>query len=329
MSQTRRQLASKGRDDKGGDGKDKEDRCSDCSKVVLDKEHGLQCEVCDFWYHSKCQKIDDDTYKLLSSGANNAIHWYCTSCNKGVAKLLQAMSKMQARQDRMDDDLKQVKDNVALIKDELDRVGDLARTTDTKLETLIEAKLVEGFDKKFGTSVDSKVKIMKEDVAESLEIEKRKNNIVFHGVKEADVVSLESLELNDFGKTADQEMIEEVLKTGLRLDASRHIEEVYRIGKYVAGKTRPLRVRIRTFEARNEILKRARDLKDCTEFKRIYIAPDLTRKQQEFDKDLRDHVKKFRDEGHQNVKIKSGKVVKNGTGNQVVILYQPPIEIKF
>jgi hypothetical protein len=118
-------------------------------------------------------------------------------------------------------------------------------------------------------------------------------------------------------------MIEEILKVGLRLDATRHIEEVQRIGRYTEGKIRPLRVKIKTFEARNEVLKRARDLKGLNEFKSIFIAPDLTRKQQEVDKDLRDKVKKFREEGHSNVRIKQGKVIKNEEGQQVVVLYQP------
>jgi len=38
-------------------------------------------------------------------------------------------------------------------------------------------------------------------------------------------------------------------------------------------------------------------LKDCEDFKRVYIAPDLTRKQQECDKDLREHVKSFERKG--------------------------------
>jgi len=45
-------------------------------------------------------------------------------------------------------------------------------------------------------------------------------------------------------------MIEEVLKIGLRLDASRHIEEVQHIGCFVQGKIRPLKVRIKTVEVR-------------------------------------------------------------------------------
>jgi len=90
----------------------------------------------------------------------------------------------------------------------------------------------------------------------------------------------------------------------------------------VEGKCRPLRVRIKTFEARNEVLKRARDLIESEEFKNIFIAPDLTRKQQQVDKDLREKVKKFRSEGHSGVRIRQGKIIKNESGNQVVVLYQ-------
>jgi len=65
-------------------------------------------------------------------------------------------------------------------------------------------------------------------------------------------------------------------------------------------------------------------LKDCNDFKKVYIAPDLTRKQQQLDKDLRLNVKKFREEedDDDDVRIKRGKVVKTGSVNEVVVLYQ-------
>jgi len=60
--------------------------------------------------------------------------------------------------------------------------------------------------------------------------------------------------------------------------------------------------------------------------KRVYIALDLTRKQQQVGKDLRTNLKKFKDKGgHENLRIKGGKVIKNGPGNQIVVLYQPAI----
>ena len=43
----------------------------------------------------------------------------------------------------------------------------------------IEAKLVEKIDSSFDTRVEVKVKNIKEDVAESMEIERRKENLNF------------------------------------------------------------------------------------------------------------------------------------------------------
>lgn len=323
---------------------EKNNNCPDCKKVVGDSDHGLQCEVCELWFHIGCQGITEESYESLKLIAT--AHWYCSRCDKGVAKILKSLAVVQGKQEKLEKELNEVKkdknvlrDKIIEVEDEVKKVRELLKETDVKLETLIESKLVEGIDKRVEVKVeaklaegiekkwvDIKVKNVKEDVEESIEIDKRRNNIVFHGVKEqgpVEVMNLDDLLVSDFAKTPDQELVEEILKVGLRIDASRHIEEVQRIGRYDSGKIRPIRVRIRTFEARNEILKRAHNLKDCNEFKKVYIAPDLTRKQQLLDKDLRMNVKKFREEGHLNVKIKGGKVVKSGSENQMVVLYQP------
>ncbi len=126
----------------------------------------------------------------------------------------------------------------------------------------------------------------------------------------------------------DYQMIEEILKVGLKLDSKRHIEDVCRIGKFVEGKLRPIKVKVKSLESKTEILKRAKQLKEINSFKKVFISPDLTRKQQKVDKDLRDQVKKFKGEGHDNVRIKSGKVVKNDQGGQVVILYPAPRDVE-
>src|SRR6267154_1585903 len=90
-------------------------------------------------------------------------------------------------------------------------------------------------------------------------------------------------------------------------------------------KIRSIRVKVKTVEGRSEMLKRAKQLKD-NDFKKVYIAPDLTRKQQLFDKDLRERLKQFRndaEEGERNLFcIKSGKIIKNEKGKQEFIMYQ-------
>ncbi len=73
-------------------------------------------------------------------------------------------------------------------------------------------------------------------------------------------------------------------------------------------------------ESRKEILARAKSLKETESFKKIFITPDLTRKQQELDKNLRLQLRKIRDEGETLAKIKYGKIMKNVQGGQVVVL---------
>ena len=66
------------------------DACGDCNKLVQDRERGLLCEVCNAWYHTKCQGVLTEVYNFLQK--NDGIHWYCNGCEKGVAQLLQSMA---------------------------------------------------------------------------------------------------------------------------------------------------------------------------------------------------------------------------------------------
>ena len=76
---------------------------------------------------------------------------------------------------------------------------------------------------------------------------------------------------------------------------------------------------MKTVEDKSEILKRAKNLRNIEDFKKVFIVLDLTKKQQEIDKELRDKLKKFRSEGEQHAKIRRGKVIKNAEGKQVLL----------
>ena len=147
------------------------------------------------------------------------------------------------------------------------------------------------------SKVDDKLKCMKDDMSETLEIERRRSNSIFHGVKEED---------NDDGV---RHLIEEILGSGLNLDPNRHIEEVCRIGKRASGKIRPVCIKTKSKESKMEILQRAKQLKDHVAFKKVFITPDLMRKQQEVDKKLWDKLKKLRTNGSDEYRIKCGKIV--------------------
>jgi hypothetical protein len=77
---------------------------------------------------------------------------------------------------------------------------------------------------------------------------------------------------------------------------------------------------------RLEILARARLLKEVEKFKKMFISPDLTRKQQEKDKELIRQLKLIRETGVMGARIKNGKVIKNETGGREIVLFQFPTQ---
>ena len=110
---------------------------------------GIMCEACDMRHHAKCEGVSDEAYAVLQG--NETMHWYCKGCNKGMARLLQTMSALQERQEKMErslnlvtkevDDIK--KKDLVEIRGEIEVVTKLQSENDMKLETAIEAKLVE------------------------------------------------------------------------------------------------------------------------------------------------------------------------------------------
>ena len=40
-------------------------KCGDCASFVTKNECGVLCEICEIWYHAKCEKVQDDTYEFL------------------------------------------------------------------------------------------------------------------------------------------------------------------------------------------------------------------------------------------------------------------------
>ena len=148
------------------------------------------------------------------------------------------------------------------------------------------------------TVMDSQVKktvmVVKEDVEEALEIERRKMNLVIHGVPDIDAEQ-------------DIDQVAAILCNGLHMDFERHVSSMMRIGKMDVNKPRPLRIVIKSLDGKKEILSRAKDLKNVDTFKRMFISPDLTRRQQKVDKELRTELKKFREQGEGCAEIKYGK----------------------
>jgi len=134
------------------------------------------------------------------------------------------------------------------------------------------------------------------EVAEEMEREKRKNNLVLFGVPEEGSEGL------------GRERIVEVIK-GLVPEAEVEFVVVARIGRKESGAIRPVRIRVEDPGNRRKLLGRAKGLKSKEGMDKIYIAPDMTRVQQLDDRKLRDEVKRLRESGARGVRIEKGVVV--------------------
>jgi len=72
-----------------------------------------------YWFHSKCQNITEDTYKLLN-------HFICSSCEKAVGKILKALVEVTVGQDKLAQGVIEIRKDIAIdikkVRVEIDEV---------------------------------------------------------------------------------------------------------------------------------------------------------------------------------------------------------------
>lgn len=96
------------------------DKCGSCSNTVGDKEKAIHCEICELWYHSKCEGVTDDTYRILQK--DQGVHWYCRACDKGVAKILTTLSTVSKKQDLLEDKMNSINIKLVDVSDKSDKL---------------------------------------------------------------------------------------------------------------------------------------------------------------------------------------------------------------
>ena len=52
--------------------------CGVCSRAVKLNQKGIQCDACDVWFHTKCDRLPDSEYMRLT---NTEDPWYCSTCS--------------------------------------------------------------------------------------------------------------------------------------------------------------------------------------------------------------------------------------------------------
>ena len=77
--------------------------CIVCEKKVGEKENGVQCEICEKWWHAACARLRQEEYNVVQESATKdeqVLHWHCAECNMNAVGVLKLIKMIQERQDR-------------------------------------------------------------------------------------------------------------------------------------------------------------------------------------------------------------------------------------
>lgn len=135
----------------------------------------------------------------------------------------------------------------------------------------------------------------------------RSNNLIVSGLQEKASGSVEDRTRHDL---AEFQHLCEVIDV-----PEVKVEKCFRIGARRQDENRLLKVSLKERSDRNSILRKAKSLRNCGEFEKVYVTPDRTQSQRLMHKKMRLELKRRRDEGDEVViyrgRIQSKSSLKN------------------
>lgn len=269
---------------------DVSDSCGWCNKVVADDDKALFCEICETWYHTVCEKIDDSVYKIAKKDSQKSavLHYFCTkTCNKAASKILKGVIRLEKEVDELKTQMAGVDSRVASIED-----GTFAAGMEYRVKCLIDEQVTDNF-----MELNNKVKQVEEKVEtfkrsdEQLDGTKalennetmasqmasagiremanraaRKSNLVLFNVP------LSRSEDGETRKSDDKSYVETLCQKCLEVEVK--CRQAVRLGKK-GDEMRPLRVSLENEADVITVLKAKRKLKE-SEYRDIGIKRDMT-----------------------------------------------------
>ena len=255
----------------------KPEKCGTCDKTCKEDDKALQCELCDTWYHTSCEKISDDEYKMLKKDTGRKcplFHYYCSKqCNKTAEKLLSGLTKVEQQMEQLQDQMNTVDQKIDSIEK--------GKFTEEMIKTVqkITLEAQDQTDKKTGTdevrkAIDENSKIQREEIEDRV---RRKANLVMFRVPEVDDQPAQERQKKD--KTTVEKLLQDIETVHKPVDIRRlgNIKKDQENDK----NPRPIRMTFQSELARDEALSAVHRAKKqdkgvnelCT---KISVRKDLT-----------------------------------------------------
>lgn len=215
--------------------------CPVCVKSVLDSDEGMGCGgACQRWFHRTCINMSKADYQRYCG--NNTLHWYCsrTDCvdtaNMSLTQLSSQMTSVLSKLDKLLGQAKKIDEiskDVSEIKTELSTIRDGLSDLEPRMDS-VEERVV-NIETQLKSSMNISSGDIEATIAEFNERLRRSKNIMIYNLAES--------ASNDAGRrmSHDLDMIQKLL-TPLHPTLAFDKLKAFRVGKKLAGKSRPLKV---------------------------------------------------------------------------------------
>lgn len=326
---------------KGGPGK------SVCGKMVKKHEMGVQCDMCELWYHAVCQDIPKKAYWAIDR-FQGVVCWLCPDCKPSLGK----QSKMVDKLSELDGKASRIENSLGVQEENGRKIAELDHKI-SGIETLFRehVHLVHRSLKEQEGAAIHQTRLLERTVKEQVNMRATYAEIVQGSVKQAVETVSKQVESAKPASVKSQIQLKEISGAvgdyfekdkrkrnivihnlpeeprnsaqfeRIRNDSDKvekmcrdvfkvvvKPERVFRVGQSKNGKPRLLIVCLPDEGSKWDILRMAKQLRNIEEYSNIYISPDLTPEEQRQDKVLRDELKRRRDAG-EDVEIRRKQVV--------------------
>ena len=309
---------------KGGPGK------FHCGEQVVNGEKAVQCDKCKVWFHAQCQDIPKPAHDALVK--YKCLSWLCASCKNTIHKIkskdsgINTNACLKSLEEKVEAIGKSVREHMVVIVQSLKEQEQIVNDTSRILERSYRdqhaqkasyAEMVRGTCDKVVQEVNAKidglptkavtkngtetVKVMTEVFDSYMDKERRKLNLVVYNLPEPDASIPNKNE-------CDQALFKEMIKDGLKLIVQP--TRSFRVGRKLEGRPRLLIVTVENIDIKIDILKLASQLRHLDRWRNVFINPDLSKKEREEGKLLRDKLAARRLAGEKDLTIRNGKIIK-------------------
>ena len=286
--------------------------CEVCRREVREEQEGIACDMCRIWFHIGCAKVSMEEYKVLQK--SKRMKWYCEKCDCKMHNNSAVISEQKIKMVRMENDQREIKEKMGELQSEIESLKQIILNLqkEVRAQNISTNNRTRDMENNEGEE-NNQLEIIREEMRESQEKEKKKNNLILFNVPE----SVE--QRNESRIEDDKKWCKKVFsrREGLGLEIQdEDVIEVIRLGKRQElenSKPRPLLVKMYSAGIKWHVIKNAKKLKNSSEedVKKIFIVPDLTEKEREKDRELRKELERRRNNGEAGWYIKSGELLRN------------------